>query len=575
MPFVDLSKPINPVAPLPPLPIGPIPVIQNNSVLPGLAPVATSPVLKNVNDDDQGLMRDVPIPANPNINTQISQQGIKEFSGPPVNAVPTPVIPPTNNPPPLKPVAAYVPNTIPGVSTIQPNLKNNKVPNLQATVANAPLTNSITTPQTLNQLPQINSVDPIPAKPIVNQLKVDDFVLSGTAKGKEAEVNQIFQQPVVAQIPPGLASAVKPLKPTTADQKFLASTAGIVEFLNVAEQRDASDIHLSVGYPPLLRVNGTLITLGGEPMSDQRVNDLFYSILTEQQKQTLEKDLDIDFSYTHTSGTRFRINIYHKKGSLGGAFRLIPSKIRTIAELNLPKIIYDMLDIPQGLIILAGPTGSGKSTSIASMIQEINMNEAEHIITIEDPVEYIFPLGKALVNQREVGNDVTSFKRGLREVLREDPDVILVGEMRDFETIAMTITAAETGHLVFTTLHTNSASQTVDRMIDVFPETQQSQVRAQLANVLSAVISQRLIPVKSGGRKAVVEIMIATPAIRNAIREAKTYQIDNMIQTNADLGMITLEKSLLELIRKGEITMEQAQTYTSKPDELITLMKIN
>ncbi|MCA9383859.1 PilT/PilU family type 4a pilus ATPase [Candidatus Dojkabacteria bacterium] len=361
----------------------------------------------------------------------------------------------------------------------------------------------------------------------------------------------------------------------TADEKFINANATLNDLLSLTEKRDASDLHLAVDYPPILRVDGKLISLGGTPLTDERIQQLFDQILTQAQKEQLEKDLDIDFSHTHTTGSRFRINIFHKKGSLAGAFRLIPSRIRSIAELNLPSILYDLISIPQGLIILAGPTGSGKSTTIASMIQEVNLSQPKHIITIEDPIEYIFPKGTALINQREIGTDATSFKRALREVLREDPDVVLVGEMRDYEAISMTITTAETGHLVFSTLHTNSASQTVDRMIDVFPDAQQAQVRAQLANVISAVLSQRLVPVKGGGRKAVLEIMIATPAVRNAIREGKTYQIDNMIQTNAELGMITLEKSLIELIRAGEVTLEEAQTYTTKPEELISLMKNN
>ena len=224
---------------------------------------------------------------------------------------------------------------------------------------------------------------------------------------------------------------------------------------------------------------------------------------------------------------------------------------------------------------MTGPTGNGKSTTLASMLQEINVTEPKHIITIEDPIEYVFPKAKALVDQREVGSDVKSFTRALREVLRQDPNVVLVGEMRDFETIAAAITVAETGHLVFSTLHTNSASQSLDRIIDVFPDAQQAQIRAQLSNVIAAIISQRLVPISKGGRKAVLEIMIATPAIKNAIREAKTYQIDNMIQTSSELGMITLEKSLIELIRKGDLTVEDAQSYTNKPDQLLSLLKTN
>jgi twitching motility protein PilT len=365
------------------------------------------------------------------------------------------------------------------------------------------------------------------------------------------------------------------VNPITIGEKFMTQKATLNELLTIAEKRNASDLHISVEYPPMLRIDGSLVSMGGEVLTQARVQELFSEIMNENIKLKLQKDRDVDFSFAHTSGTRFRVNLFHKKGLLAGAFRLIPSRVKTISELNLPQIIYDLIKIPQGLVILAGPTGSGKSTTIASMIHEINLNYPKHIITLEDPIEYIFPKGKSIINQREIGTDATSFQRALREVLREDPDVVLVGEMRDFETISATITTAETGHLVFSTLHTNSAAQTVDRMIDVFPDAQQSQVRAQLANVLSAVISQRLIPIKGGGRKAVLEIMIATPAIRNAIREGKTYQIDNIIQTNAELGMISLEKSLIKYIREGNISVEEAQAYTSKPEELLSLMRTN
>lgn len=349
----------------------------------------------------------------------------------------------------------------------------------------------------------------------------------------------------------------------------------IQDLLSLAIEKGASDLHISVGYPPLLRINGDLVPVPSQGLSDDQVMSLFAEILQEKQKQQLKNYLDIDFSYTHQSGNRFRINIFYKQGQLAGAFRLIPSQIRTITDLGMPPILQDFTNVANGLVLVTGPTGSGKSTTIASVIQEINITQPRHILTIEDPIEYIFPRAKALVNQREIGRDVRSWTRGLREILREDPDVVLVGEMRDYETIAHTITAAETGHLVFSTLHTNSASQTIDRIIDVFPDVAQAQIRAQLANVIHAVVSQRLVPVKSGGRRAVCEIMVATPAIRNAIREKKTYQIDNMIQTGAELGMVSLEKSLANLIRAGEITLEEAQAYTVKNNDLISLLKQN
>ncbi|MCA9379580.1 PilT/PilU family type 4a pilus ATPase [Candidatus Dojkabacteria bacterium] len=397
------------------------------------------------------------------------------------------------------------------------------------------------------------------------------------------QLNYTPIQPVPSQSeqsqPPVTPQVSQVYKPAQENKVILGSNItnfnSINDLLSLAVDKGASDLHISVGYPPLLRINGDLLPVPSQVLTQEKVSQLFTEILQENQKKQLMNYLDIDFSYTHTTGNRFRINIFHKQGQLAGAFRLIPSKIRTITDLGMPSILQDFTTVANGLVLITGPTGSGKSTTIASVIQEINLTQARHIITIEDPVEYLFPRAKALVNQREVGKDVRSWTRGLREILREDPDVVLVGEMRDYETIALTITAAETGHLVFSTLHTNSASQTIDRIIDVFPDVQQAQIRAQLANVIHAVVSQRLIPLKSGGRKAVCEIMIATPAIRNAIREKKTYQIDNMIQTSSELGMISLEKSLVNLIRSGEITLDEAQAYTVKHNDLISLLKQN
>jgi len=402
--------------------------------------------------------------------------------------------------------------------------------------------------------------------------------LTGSALGKEEVVGKILDKAdvLVAEKEKKNQEVLEPLSDlgiTTAGEKFITSRSTIEDFLTIAIEKNASDLHISTGYPPILRVDGRLVSLGGQDMTLERTTDLFTQLLTPRLKQELEKYMDVDFSHTHKTNNRFRVNIFHKKDTLAGAFRLIPLKIKSISELSMPPILYDLIKVPQGLILLTGPTGSGKSTTIAGMIQEINANYAKHIITVEDPIEYVFPRAKSIVDQREIGTDTIGWKRALREVLRQDPNVVLVGEMRDYETIAATITVAETGHLVFSTLHTNSASQTIDRMIDVFPAAQQSQIRAQLANVVTAVISQRLIPVNKGGRKAVVELMVATPAIRNAIREAKTYQIDNIIQTSADVGMITLEKSLVSMIRSGDLSVEQAQSYTTKPDELTSLLK--
>lgn len=369
-----------------------------------------------------------------------------------------------------------------------------------------------------------------------------------------------------------VATEQKPLETEVLADESKSYKAQLDDMLTLAIEKGASDLHITPNYPPMLRIDSQLVNIGSQEMAIGRAEKIFKSVLSERLLNELEKYSDVDFSYPHISGNRFRVNIYMNKGSLAGAFRLIPNQIRSISDLGLPQVCYDLIKVPQGLILFTGPTGSGKSTSIAAMIQEINLNYSKHIVTIEDPIEYVFPKAKAMVNQRELGQDAHSWTRALRELLRQDPNVVLVGEMRDFETIASTITVAETGHLVFATLHTNSASQTIDRIIDVFPEGQQNQVRSQLANVITAVIAQRLIPVNKGGRKAAFEVMVATPGIKNAIREGKTYQIDNMIQTNADLGMITMEKSLLAMIKAGDITIEQALSFTSKPDELLSLL---
>ena len=357
----------------------------------------------------------------------------------------------------------------------------------------------------------------------------------------------------------------------TAEEKSIYKEQ-LDDLLTLAIEKNASDLHIAENYPPMLRIDGSLVNVGTQILNKKQTYIMLTNIIPKRLFKELEDMLDVDLSYEHKSGNRFRVNIFNNKNSLAGAFRFIPSKIRSISDLSLPQICYELIKVPQGLILFTGPTGSGKSTSIAAMIQEINVNFNKHIITIEDPIEYIFPKAKAMVNQRELGVDASSWTRSLRELLRQDPNVVVVGEMRDFETISATITVAETGHLVFATLHTNSASQTIDRMIDVFPEGQQNQIRSQLANVIVAVIAQRLVPIKKGGRLGIFEVMVATSGVKNAIREGKTYQIDNMIQTNADLGMITLEKSLLQAIRNDNITVEQALSYTAKPDELMSLL---
>lgn len=339
-------------------------------------------------------------------------------------------------------------------------------------------------------------------------------------------------------------------------------------------KKNASDLHLQVGLPPMLRIDGALIAvIGADSLDEESVEALIFAILDEDQKQILLKDKEFDFSFAYGDLGRFRVNAFHERGNLAAALRLIPNEIRTIEQLGLPEIINKFTSYPRGLILVTGPTGSGKSTSMAAMVHKINSEQSKHIITIEDPIEYTHKSHKSVVVQREVHYDTYSFSAALRSALREDPDVVLIGEMRDLETIASAITIAETGHLVLATLHTNSASQSVDRMIDVFPPHQQPQIRAQLSNILMAIVSQRLVPTIGGGRKAAAEILVATPAVRNIIREGKSYQLEAVIQTGAEFGMQSMDKQLVNLVHDGSITYDEAQNFAIDLDELDRLMR--
>jgi twitching motility protein PilT len=339
-------------------------------------------------------------------------------------------------------------------------------------------------------------------------------------------------------------------------------------------KRKASDLHLQVGLPPMLRVDGALAPVNGaDPLTEESVEVLIFAILDEDQKQILLKDKEFDFSFSFGDLGRFRVNAFHERGNLAAALRLIPNEILTVEQLGLPSIVTKFAEYPRGLVLVTGPTGSGKSTSLAALIHKINMERATHIITIEDPIEYTHKSHKSVIVQREVHYDTYSFSAALRSALREDPDVVLLGEMRDLETIASAITIAETGHLVFATLHTNSAAQSIDRMIDVFPPHQQPQIRAQLSNILMAIVSQRLVPSIGGGRIAAAEILIATPAVRNIIREGKTHQLDAVIQTGGEFGMQSMDKQLVTLIHSGTITYDEARNFAVDIDELDRLMR--
>lgn len=348
----------------------------------------------------------------------------------------------------------------------------------------------------------------------------------------------------------------------------------IENLLEECVKRNASDLHLQYGLPPILRVDGALIpVVGTAALDEETVRNLIFATLDEDQQKILIKDKEFDYSFAFGDVARFRVNAFHEKGKLAAAFRLIPNQIKSINELGMPAIVETFADYPRGLVLVTGPTGSGKSTTLAALVDKINREKSTHIVTIEDPIEFTHKSERSLIAQREVHYDTFSFAAALRSVLREDPDVVLIGEMRDLETIQAAITIAETGHLVFATLHTNSAAQSIDRMIDVFPAHQQPQVRSQLSNILMAICSQRLIPAIGGGRVVAAEIMVANSAIRNLIRDGKTHQIDTAIQTGADQGMQTMDRTLVKLIQTGVISYDMAREYAVDINELNRLVR--
>ncbi|MBU1045155.1 MAG: type IV pilus twitching motility protein PilT [Candidatus Omnitrophica bacterium] len=341
----------------------------------------------------------------------------------------------------------------------------------------------------------------------------------------------------------------------------------ILELIRMSIEKNASDLHLTVGLPPMLRIHGRLMSTETDPLTANDVEQLVNKMMTDEHREKLEDGRSIDFTYSYIA--RFRVNVFYEKGYLAAALRFIPFEIPSLEKLGVPLIVAELARKQRGLILVTGPTGSGKSTTLAAMIDLVNREQACHIITIEDPIEYLHPHKKSIVNQREVYSDTPSCSLALRDALREDPDVILVGEMRDLETISTAITAAETGHLVFATLHTNDAVQTIDRIIDVFPEGQQSQIRLQTSLALQGVISQRLIPTADGkGRVAAIEAMSVTPAVANLIREKKTHQIYSMIETGAKDGMLSMNQSLADLCKARLIRIGDAITYSNKPELL-------
>lgn len=343
--------------------------------------------------------------------------------------------------------------------------------------------------------------------------------------------------------------------------------------LRLVAQQGGSDLHISVGRYPTFRIDGKLVPFTEDailtPEDTKEMSDL---ILNEEEKKKLQEEGQADFSYNFGDKARFRVNAFFQQGHISIAFRLIPKNIRNLSELNMPELLYDFLKFTQGLFLIVGPVGHGKSTTLAALINKINQTEARHIVTIEDPIEYVYEQDRSIIDQREIYQDSKSFPTALRSVFRQDANVVLIGEMRDLETISTAITAAETGHLILATLHTNDSAQTVDRIIDVFPPHQQNQVRSQLANVLLGVVSQRLVPKIDGGRIPAVEIMIKNHAIGNLIRENKSYQIDNVIETSMEMGMITMDRSLVELVKKGTIAVDNALAFAKEPKNFQALL---
>ncbi len=346
------------------------------------------------------------------------------------------------------------------------------------------------------------------------------------------------------------------------------------ELFLLMHEKGASDLHMTVGAPPTLRIDGLLVPTSFEKLTHEVNQSLVFSLLTESQRQRFEATNDLDLAFTLKGIGRLRMNVFRQRGAVGAAIRAIPATFKTFEEIGLPSVIFDVMKVPKGLVLVVGPTGSGKSTTLASMIDYINENRSAHVVTIEDPIEYVHSHKKCLINQREVGQDTESFQTSLKHVLRQDPNVILIGELRDLDTISAALTIAETGHLVFATLHTTDCAQTINRIIDVFPQHQLGQTRVQLSFVLQAVICQQLLPHSSGtGRVLATEVLIVTPAIRNLIREQKVEQIQLSIQTGGKLGMQTMNQSLADLYRQNRVTFQEAMLRSLDPDDLRRLMQ--
>jgi len=377
------------------------------------------------------------------------------------------------------------------------------------------------------------------------------------------------QRPVQPGMPPPQAV---PARPTT-EQSVRNTDLNLVQALEAMLALNASDLHMTVGAPPTVRVAGSLRPLKGAPVLDgPSLQRVLYALLTQQQREVFEENLELDFSYSLPARARFRVNMYKQRESVGAAFRFIPFELKSLEELGIPPVVGSFSKLPRGFVLVTGPTGSGKSTTLASLIDIANSQRHDHIMTVEDPIEFLHRHRSCLVNQREVGTDTHSFSEALKHVLRQDPDIILVGEMRDLETIQVALTAAETGHLVFATLHTQDAAQTIDRMIDVFPPHQQQQIRQQLAGTLQGIVCQTLCKKADGsGRVVAAEVLVATPAIRNLIREGKTHQIYSSMQAGAQYGMQTLDQNLAELVRSHQVTFDEGMEKCQQVEDFLRL----
>lgn len=452
------------------------------------------------------------------------------------------------------PVApAMPPMNTPNMPSAQNAMNVPSVAPVNASAAPAETGNSVALPKVAVQVDVKPQAKP-ETKPVAAQPTVKD-------------VNASASQPVQASMP-------KPAETVAPKNNGLVKNVTIEALLEECLRRKASDLHLQVGLPPIVRVDGFLQPMTAYPiLDDALVQKLVFATLDDDQKKILEKDKEFDYSFAFGDLGRFRVNAFHEKGNMAAAFRSIPNEIITIEDLGLPAVIASFAEHPSGLVLITGPTGSGKSTTLAALIDRVNTDKAVHIITIEDPIEFTHRSKRSVVAQREVHYDTYSFAAALRSILREDPDVVLIGELRDLETIQAAITVAETGHLVFGTLHTNSAAQSIDRIVDVFPAHQQPQIRSQLANVLVGVCSQRLVPAIDGGRVAVTEILVANPAVRSIIREGKTHQLDMVMQTGADLGMRTMDRELARLVKEGVVSYDIARAYTVDPAEFDRLAR--